>query len=228
MQCRLVQPGPGMLLSVGDPCAVSRFVDRERSELPLFCDELDPVPPRVENVGASCSRQLNVLANDDAGFLQTRQHFRIVAAAQGGMCLGRRMKILIHAKVNLDCAALEPAPAAFREFLRLGDFHHTKQVPKEFPCCFFFASRHGQLDVINCGEGTVVHVQIVPRSKGAAATWGSMATIPTVSSYGTYRLGEGVINVSTFTVATQRPSPRGTDGCDGENKNRRGNRRVWW
>ena len=124
----------------------------------LVGNELDPVAPGIENVTAGCPGQFDSIADGNASFVQSRQKLRVIAATQGWMRLGRWVKIVIYANVNLDCAALEPASAALGEFGRLANFDHSEQITKEFSGRVFFAGGHGQLHVIDRAKGSVVHL----------------------------------------------------------------------
>ena len=74
---------------------------------------------------------------------------RVVSTTQGRMRFLRRAKIILHAEMNLHLAAFEPAPAALGEFSRLGNLHHAQEVAVEAARRVFFATWHGELDVID-------------------------------------------------------------------------------
>jgi hypothetical protein len=72
------------------------------------------------------------------------------------MCLACRPEIIFNTQVDLNAATPEPA-AALGKFLGFFQFGHTQNVPVEMPGLVFSARRHGELDVIDRGEGDICH-----------------------------------------------------------------------
>src|SRR5678809_1581134 len=78
----------------------------------------------------------------------SRQRF-VVVTAQCWMRLLRRTEIRFDSEMKLNATALEPAPAALRQFRWLGEFDHAQQIAIERARPILLARRHGKLYVIN-------------------------------------------------------------------------------
>jgi hypothetical protein len=85
----------------------------------------------------------------DAGF--------VIVTTKSRVCLLCRAKIILHAEVDLNAAALEPASATLSKFGRFRDLRHTQQAAIELASGVFTAYRHGELDVIDCSEWRMGH-----------------------------------------------------------------------
>ena len=84
----------------------------------------------------------------------------VFRAPERGMRLLRWAKIVLYSKMNLYRAALKPAAATFREFLRLLHFAHAEQRAIELSSIILSPRRHRQLHVIDYGKRWSHHSRV--------------------------------------------------------------------
>jgi hypothetical protein len=85
----------------------------------------------------------------------------IVAAAEGWMSFLCRTKVSLDSKVKLHAAAFKPASAAPGERGRLRHFDHAENFRIERASPGFPIGWHRQLNVIDVGESSVWHLEML-------------------------------------------------------------------
>lgn len=118
----------------------------------IRANQFNPVSEWIMNVTASNAGDVVSLLDGDLCSGNRGEQSVVVLAAQRGMRFLRGTKVLLHSKVYLHGAALEPAAAALCQFGRLGNFRHAQHSGEECPRFFLLACRHRQLHVINGEE----------------------------------------------------------------------------
>jgi|SRR5579884_2606990 len=83
---------------------------------------------------------------------QFRDETFVVGTSESGMRLPGWPKICFDPEMHLNATAFKPTATAVRQFRWLRDLVHSEQISVETPRCSFFASRHGELNMINGNE----------------------------------------------------------------------------
>jgi hypothetical protein len=106
---------------------------------------------------ASNSRNTGVIADFNSRRTKLEHKRVIITTTQCRVSLAGRTNILLDSQMKLHATALKPAATALGKICRLGDFNHAQQVTIETARHFFFANGHGELHVIDNGEGMAGH-----------------------------------------------------------------------
>ncbi len=112
-------------------------------------EEFQPVAERV--LGVEAAHPGEAVVEEDGSACAAKPASPGVQAAdqQARMRLAGRAEVLLHAKVQLDAMAAEPAAAAGGEHGRLGQFPKAQHPAVEVAQCVLAAGRAGQLHVMD-------------------------------------------------------------------------------
>src|SRR5215475_14085574 len=119
---------------------------------PFRLDELEAVAERIVDEDARIAGQRLVLGDLAAVVSRPYDEALKVAHHEGRVRLAGRLKILLHAEVNLDRAVGEPGTAARGERWRLHLLLELQHVDIEGTRRCFLARRHGDEDVIDADD----------------------------------------------------------------------------
>jgi hypothetical protein len=89
--------------------------------------------------------------------LEVRCQFAQTIYDESGMSLPGWYEVVLHAKVDLQRSALEPASSTVGEVCGLGDFWNAQDVLIERPCRILTAGWHCKLDVIEAMDLHLSH-----------------------------------------------------------------------
>jgi hypothetical protein len=135
----------------------------ERQAGSYAADELDAISERIVDMTAADTGNIVCPTNLHTRALQPFHQGVVIATAQSRVRLLCRTKIILHAQVNLNAAALEPASSTFSEFGRFRDLRQAQQAAIELASGVFAACRHGELDVIDYSEWRMGHGKCLVR-----------------------------------------------------------------
>lgn len=109
---------------------------------------LNPVAERIGYVESGVSGQWFIVDGPIAGGVAFGSQSRKVADDECRMCLAGGPECDVNAKVDLQAALAKPNASAPRQVLRLCLFRQAQNALVEGAGILFFASRHGELNMI--------------------------------------------------------------------------------
>src|SRR5262249_26157691 len=134
-----------------------------RSALVDGFEEFQPIAMRVLGIKAAHPREAVIEQNGSTGAANPVSPGVQIMDQQAWMCLASRAKVVLHAQVQLDPVATEPAAAPGCEHGRLGQFLQAQHPYVETAQGVLTARRAGQLHVMDHPASGYLDIKVYRR-----------------------------------------------------------------